>query len=363
MPNIIDYLDWRGDLSLEAFPLNEVDSVLLSRLSYIPFDEVVPQSFLKSTDLKSASEALLNNSDVIKNICRVSDLLLLKKMSQSMRFSNISLCGYINQWDKATEKQFSSVAIKILPNTYFISYRGTDNTLVGWKEDFNMSFICPVPSQKAAVSYIEAARRCLKGDMIIGGHSKGGNLAVYASAFCSADVQEHIKAVYNFDGPGFDSEILEREDYKKICNRVMTFIPQSSVVGMLLEHEEKYTVIKSIEKNGLMQHNIYSWEVLRDHFEHLDSVTDSSKFIDHTLKDWIKKMTPKQRELFVDTVYALIVQTGAHTLKELSNNKMESAKTILSSFKDLEAEDREIILKSMGLLLKSVRSSLLQGFD
>lgn len=358
MSNIIDYLDWRGDLSLKMRDFNEVDAVILSRLSYIPFDNIVPKSFLTGVSIKSAAKDLLNDPGAIEKVYKISDLLMLKKISESPRFSRLSLCGYINQWDASSEKQFSALTVKISEDLYFISYRGTDNTLVGWKEDFNMSFICPVPAQQSAVAYIEAAARCLKGNLIPGGHSKGGNLAAYSAAFCNRDVQNRIEKVYNFDGPGFDEKVLESEGYREICGKIITFIPQSSIVGMLLEHEEKYTILKSVERNGLMQHDVYSWVVSRDRFERLKDVTDSSRFLDHTLKDWVKNMTPAQREAFVDTAYALISQTGAHTLRELNSNVAENARIVLSSLKGLDDDSREILFKSIGLFFKSLRSNL-----
>lgn len=362
MTNIIDYLNWRGDLSLKMRPFNEVDAVILSRLSYIPFDNIVPKSFLTGVSIKSAAGDLLRDPAAIEKVYRNSDLLMLKKISESPRFSRLSLCGYINQWDEASEKQFSALTVKISEDTWFISYRGTDNTLVGWKEDFNMSFICPVPAQESSVAYIEAAARCLKGSIITGGHSKGGNLAAYSAAFCSSGLQSRIKKVYNFDGPGFDQKVLESQGYRAICDRISTFIPQSSVVGMLLEHEEKYTILKSVEKNGLMQHNVYSWVVSRDRFERLEDVTDSSKLLDHTLKDWVKNMTPAQREAFVDTAYALISQTGAHTIRELNSNVAENTRIILASIKGLDDESREILFKSIKLFFKSLRTNL-QGLS
>ena len=358
MYTVFDYLDWRGYLSLDASPLCEVDSVILSRLSYIPFDGIVPETFLSGITLKDAAEKFLSMPEPSKMVYMEEDLTLLIKMAASRRFGHMALCGYINQFDPATEKQFCTLAIRLDGKNTFISFRGTDNTLVGWKEDFNMSFMCPVPSQESAVEYLEEAMHRLRGSFIVAGHSKGGNLAVYSSAFCKEPLQQRISKVYNFDGPGFEHRILNEPGYKRICGRVTTFIPQSSIVGMMLEHEEEYITIKSAEKISPLQHDVYSWLLMRTEFLRLETITSDARFIDHTLKDMVKNLTPQQREKFIDSVYQVFASTGAHTLKDINENVFESGKAIIGSLMGMDEETREILSHTIRVFLQSAKKSM-----
>ena len=357
MKNILSYMEWRGDLSLKSFPLNEVDIAVLSRLAYIDFNGIVSSSFEEKISAGDAADRFLSLPDAVNRIYRGSDLAMLKKISSSPRFSNLLLCGYISQWDENAEKQFAAISITVDSHTVCISYRGTDNTLLGWKEDFNMGFSCPVPSQTAAVDYLSRASSVLRGRIIVTGHSKGGNLAMYASAFCRPGIQRRIVKVYNFDGPGFEESIINSEGYRNVKNKIMAFIPQSSVVGMLLFHGEEFKVIRSLEKPGLPQHNLYSWEVIRDSFNELEEVTMHSKFVDETLKSWVGSMEPSQREAFVNIMYELICDTGARTLDDLGNRRPEKLISFLSSLKELDEESKNIISDSITLLMESARKA------
>lgn len=358
MSNILDYLDWRGDLTFEASPFCEVDSVILARLSYIAFDNIVPNDFFSSISIKEAADKYLSTPDAAAKVYISQDIDLLIKLAKSQRFKDLKLCGYVNQIDLETQKQFSVLTINLRDDWHFTSFRGTDNTLVGWKEDFNMSFMSPVPSQESAVIYLESAIEALKGRFIVAGHSKGGNLAIYASAFCLENLQASIEAAYNFDGPGFDKKIIDTQGYQRIKERTTTFIPQSSIVGMLLEHEEEYITIQSSEHMGPMQHDVYSWNLIRTEFIRLSAITQSSRFIDNTLKDSLKSLTPTQREVFIDNVYALFLSTGASKLRDVKENPLDSAKAMLTSFRDMDAETKEMMAKTIKVFFRSAKDTL-----
>mgnify|MGYP000350390196 FL=1 len=220
-------------------------------------------------------------------------------------------------------------------------------------------FVCPVPGQKLAVDYLQRAARRLPGRLTVCGHSKGGNFAVYAAAFCGEEIQDRIEAVYNYDGPGFDSKVLSEPGYQRICQKIQTFVPQSSVVGMLLGHEEKYIIVHS-EQTFLQQHDTYSWEVRQKHFHYLDTVDSSSRFVDYTLKAWLAQMTPAQREQFVDAIYEVMRQTNAHTLHQMNENWLASAASILKSAKNMDEETRQAVTHAAGLRLSSAKDGLLR---
>lgn len=357
MANIFDYLKWRGDLTISQAQFNNVDALILSRLSYFPFEGVVIADPLDKVAIGRAAAVFLTLEKPEGEVNMPQDIELLKVLAKSKRFKDMYLSGYINEIDNETQKQFAAIIIDTLDNSHFISYRGTDNTIVGWKEDFNMSFMAPVPAQMHAVRYMEEAAKIIPGHIRAGGHSKGGNLAVYAASFCSAPVQERIVRVYNNDGPGFNASTISEEGYAAVRGRLQTFVPQSSVVGMLLEHEEEYMIIHSTQI-GLLQHNIYSWEVTRDDFIYLEKVSNGSRFIDGTLKDWMSGMEPEQREQFIDAMFSIFRDTDAQTLKELTSNWYKNAQHVLRSLSNMDESIKQVVSKTLHSLIKSAKENL-----
>lgn len=360
MANLFDYLKWRGDLPLAEIPINDIDSLIFSRLSYLPFDGIVPAQFDSEITLAAAAEEILQREDAEEQVIMKMDLPFLKEVANCQRFSKLGLCGYTNQVDPDAEKQFAALVIRMGPQSSYISYRGTDLSLAGWKEDFNMSFCTPVPAQVDAVRYLNDAARSLPGRLYVGGHSKGGNLAVYAAAFCRPEVQDRLTFIHNHDGPGFDSGVLKSGGYQRVRKKIKTFIPQSSAVGMLLQHEEDYYVIRSTQV-GLMQHDLFSWEVQRDQFIYLDEVTEHSRFLDHTLKTWLAQLSPEQREQFVDTLFSILEETNASTLKELTLNWHKNARIVLKSLQEMDDDMRRNLSQAIGLLFEAAKHTARQN--
>lgn len=357
MANIHDYLHWRGDLPIEQFPFNEVDALILAKLSYIPFEKISLYSESKPISIRAAALSLLALPDLEQCVHFKDDIDLLRELSGSLRFCCMQLTNYVNQIEEENQTQFSAITVWVTDQFNYIAFRGTDATLVGWKENFNMGFIFPVPAQKSALRYLENAAATIDGGLIVGGHSKGGNLAMYAAALCNEKMQDRITAVYNFDGPGFNERVLATPEYQRICSKMTTFVPQDSIVGLLLEHEEQYIIVKSMGKS-VMQHDMSSWEVERDHLFYLDRVTNSSRFIDRTLKGWIADMEISQREKFVDALYSILTKTQAHTLQELDDRWFECTMVILSTLSSLDEETRKLITETLSLLMKNAKRTL-----
>lgn len=351
---IYDYLNWRGDLSFENVPPCEVDNLIFSMISYVDFsgvvDPEVPEGEKKPIALLTATKRYLKlQSGVIRNIGLIIPkeiFTLLVRASKSPRFGLCRPICYVNRICDEEQKQFCAVSFLLPGGDTFVSFRGTDDTLVGWKENFNMSFMHPVPAQREAVEYLEYVAAHTEGRLYVGGHSKGGNLAVYASVKASESVRERIVAVYNNDGPGFDGEFIHGEDYLQMSERIRTLVPQSSVVGMLLEHEERYTVVKS-NTTGLLQHNGLTWAVMGGSFIKLDSVDEESKLIDRSLKLWLEEMSREERERFVDELYEAMLSTNAKTLTELNADKRK----LIKAWNSIDNEARSQLLRCINLIL------------
>ncbi len=313
MANVFDYLKWRGDLTFSQDPPNAVDALIFSGLAYIRFCSGLDES---PVSLKAASEAFFAQEDYASG-CRVQkDIDLLRAAVETRRFGELSICMYRDLLIPEQETQFAAVTFLLDDGTMFLAFRGTDNSLVGWKEDFNMTFQQTIPAQRLALQYTrEVALKILR-PMRLGGHSKGGNLAVFAAARSSPSFQQQILEVYNHDGPGFTQYLMGDPGYKAMVPKIRTCVPQSSVIGMLLEHEEPYTVIRS-KSIGLLQHDLYTWDVLGKEFIPVEEITENSQFLDATIKTWFADMTNQERSQLVDVLFALLGSGGAENVYDL----------------------------------------------
>ena len=352
MPTVFDYLDWRGDITFSETDINEVDSLILSVISYVDFDSIVPSEHTsEGITLMSTARKYLRarkgEPAYIGAIVPPATLTLLAKAAKTKRFANIRLKGYINNVDRESQKQISALTYVLGNGSLFVAYRGTDDSLIGWKENFNMSFMSPVPSQTEAVEYLNAAAEATDGRIYLGGHSKGGNLAVFATVKCAPEVKERIVTAYNNDGPGFNTDFIAGTDYQNIKGKIRTLVPQSSIVGMLLEHEETYEVIKS-SQNGILQHDPFSWELLGSKFIYLDEISDESRNINQTMKNWLNDMDMSQREEFVDAIYNTLSSTNATTLTDISADKIK----LLRAWNNLSEENKNIIMRSIKTIFK-----------
>lgn len=346
MSNILDYLDWR-DITFKQDKFNEVDNLILSRIAYFPLDNIVPEN--EKITLKYAYENL-ENKEKPEIYLQREDKDLFFKLAKSKRFGRILLSDYINIISQEEEKQFSVLTIELPDGTMYISYRGTDNTIVGWKEDLNMSFQDLVPSQIEAVNYLEKIAKKTRKQIRIGGHSKGGNLAVYAAAFCNINTKRRILEVYNNDGPGFQNNVIKSKEYKEITSRIHTYLPQTSIIGRLLTQKGKNTIIKSTQ-TGIMQHDLYSWQVLGNKFVKSE-FTNASQFIDNTITEWLKEVSVQKREKTIDIIFEILNATGVKTLSEMNTKRFTNAKTILMTYKNIDSESKKIVLETLKVLLK-----------
>ena len=350
---LYDYLNWRGDISFELLPPCEVDNLIFSIIAYVDFSDIVPEELnyaKKPSVLLNATKSFLRaRSGILRDLGLMiprETVTLLVRAAKTARFGLCRPFCFVNRVCDEEQKQFSAISFMLPGGDTFVTFRGTDDTIIGWKENFNMTFMHPVPAQTEALLYLENIARITTGKLYVGGHSKGGNLAVYASVKACERTRERIVAVYNNDGPGFDREFIESEDYLAMSQRIHTLVPQSSVVGMLLEHEERYTVVKSTS-SGIMQHNGLTWSVMGGKFIHLDSIDDSSKLLDTSLKDWLAGLSPAEREDFVEKLYEAAISTNAKTLSELNSDKRK----LLKVWSAIDNDARSQLIKCINIVL------------
>lgn len=351
MANMMDYLDWRGDLTFAQAPFNEVDNLLLTELAYVDFTGIVPAPLYdavsqKAVFLKTASRQFWeqHTEDEILGHISMTKMaaFVMKRMAQTKRFENVCLSAYIKDIDAKQQSQFCALCITLDDGSLFVSYSGTDSTIIGWRENFNMAYLEKTPGQEKAVQYLEHAVHPVHQTVRVGGHSKGGNLAVYAAVCCSPKVREKIKQVYSNDGPGFDEDVLQLAAYGEILPRLKRVLPQKAIVGMLLNHNSEYEVVHSSESHA-KQHDMLSWEVLGDRMVYEDKLSEQSIAIDEILKTWIAAMDLPKRRHFIETVFSILEHAGVETVDDFYHLKRKQVSDILRSQRELSEEDKEIL--------------------
>ena len=342
--NYLTYLKWRGDLLVDEYPFNDTDNLILSELPYFDFNNIVSvgnqeisikhaYNQLKMIHTKGKTAGLFSSS-----------ITTLEMIANSKRFGNMQLSHFLDIFDEK-KIQFSALKIKINEQTNYISFKGTDDTLIGWKEDFSISFEI-VPSQKESVNYLNNVIDVNKNN-IVGGHSKGGNLAVYGSMMCEDIYKDSILKIYSNDGPGLCEELIDINKYNLIKHKIVKIVPEYSIVGLLFEDIENVIVVKS-SASGILQHDIATWQVNVHELEH-GVVTDQAVICKSILDEWMNEVELQNRKVFVDDFFKALSVNGAKTLTDLTYQRKSSFQDILSSMAFSHKKSKLVLLS----LLKS----------
>ncbi|MDE7222388.1 MAG: DUF2974 domain-containing protein [Acetatifactor sp.] len=336
---IIDYLKEYADVSLSDEPMNDVDSLVLCQFSYLKFDGLVPLVTEKGRSV--SLQQLYEHPDYEKlygdERYEKENRALFEAMRKCVRFRNLHLNCYVNiiETQADFETQFSAVTFLLEDGSMYVAYRGTDETIVGWKEDFNMAFLSPVPGQEFAVKYLHMVTERLPRNFYIGGHSKGGNLAVYAAMNCTPEVQNRIIKIYSMDGPGFRPEVLEKLDFGRIEDRTCKILPHSSLVGMLFEKDIRYQVVES-RTFGLAQHNPFTWLVKDGQFVTVSDIYETRRFVDDTLNEWILSLDEQSLRTFVDTLFQILSASESDNLIDFTADIKRSLSGMLGAMKGVD---------------------------
>lgn len=352
--NAYDYLRWRGDIPFSQWPFNEIDALICSQICYLRWDRVL--SYARKIRLKDAVAQYREKRDE-ELVRQAGDMnprreKLVYLAAETARYSNARLMYYHREFSPESEKQFQALTIFLPDGTYYVSYEGTDATIVGWKEDFNMTFLCPIPSQLSAAVYLKKVMQDTRfGHFRIGGHSKGGNLAIYAAA--RSESQKRIRQIYNFDGPGFPQEFLQEEGYQQIRDRITTLIPSGSIIGRLLNNDSDTRIVKSEASRLIWQHDVTSWQVDFDHFVLTDRNTADSVFIEQTMNRWNREVSRQDKMVFLDTIYETIASFNITTAVQLRENRQQVLMKLLSSLPNYDEATRGVILEVVSILFKS----------
>lgn len=348
---IFDYLDQVAYDSIYDIPFNELDMLMLTEITYLPFDQIVSDQISPDCTCRLFEAAEKMPQDLSMLVTK-NRLKLLEKIASSTRFKNIKLMGYVNDIDPDVQKQFAAMIFKIKPETYVLTFRGTDDSIIGWKEDFHMTYMDQVPAQKTAVNYLRKAMDALPGQFILTGHSKGGNLASYAASQIEPEYQERIQSIYSYDAPGLNHSVITSQGYQTISEKIKRYIPQGSIVGMMLETPKQAQIVKSTAIGGLAQHDTFSWQISDQTFVLLDNLNPDSLQVDKTLKNWVDSVSDEELKDFFDLFFGLILDAGISSINDLT--KLENFNKILAVFENANAltdEERDMLTRLAKLLV------------
>lgn len=341
MGNIMDYISWRGDLTFAQSPFNEVDNLILACFSYVNLDRIPAVTRQKGIELKKLVKEFkklhtIKELEADKSFIRLAPFMMFE-MAESVRFGNCVIRNYVNEIVTEAEQQFSAVEIVLDDGTSYISFRGTDDTIIGWKEDFNLS-TGVVPAQERAVEYMERISDKASGMLRVGGHSKGGNLAIYGSVMCKS-VHDKILEIYSNDGPGFSKEFQDSPETAEMMPKIIRIIPEYSIIGTLLEHEKQPIIVASTSR-GLLQHDGFSWEVQGPGLVRRDSLNKTALRFIEILHKWIDGMDTEQKRLLIEDLFATLQASGCENLSEVQSGGIKSLAAMVKRLDKFAPESR-----------------------
>ncbi|MBQ6655223.1 MAG: DUF2974 domain-containing protein [Erysipelotrichaceae bacterium] len=357
--NALDYIVNNGIYTFEQKPFNEVDNTLMCQLSYIEWQDIVGEKPLR---LQEAAEKYFMRGEeggVAKVGDSASDRLALSLMANNRRYRDLLVMDYVNDDDWTDEKQFGAITVQLGKNLYYIAFEGTDNMLFSWKEDFNMAYMTPVPSQKQALEYVSRQLKKRKGNFLLGGHSKGGNLAVYAAVELSS---ERIVRVYNNDGPGFSESYTAKPQYQAMLKRMITYLPSGSVIGTLMNSGIDRVIVSSEGKGPVRQHDFLSWQSEGGHFVKAENFSDFSRFINDSMNGWFRDLSFEEKIVFINTSYDAMVELGCSTIRDLEKKKADFLIRLVRKFMNYDRDTKGLMAQTLISLIKNSGMSFVNAF-
>lgn len=367
MRNIVTYMAEEQHTFAES-PFNPVDSLVFSTLAYFNYEAAPGIDLASPNGVLLHDVVMLSDWKALTSQCWMEDAkdttAFLHVLSASRRMRDVRVSFYANERADAVEKQFSAVTL-----TYpvadgmvgYLAFRGTDGSFSGWKEDFNLCFKEVIPSQCAAAAYLSGVASALSCPLMVGGHSKGGNLAEYAALVVDERAFGRLIGVFNHDGPSFLDDPSPRIDDERFCRLLHKTVPESSAFGMILERRGDYRVVQS-SAMSVFQHEPFTWQTEDDDFVYQDALNPSAVFFDETLDAWLRSKAPDERERFIDTIYDLFASTEAGTWSEFQEKLLVNTRLMLDARSKLDPETKSFIWQTLGSLGDIVKNETLKRF-
>ncbi len=358
MYGMLNYLDDYGDNTFLQAPFNHVDNLVLAEMCYLDFENILP-NLRRAPESKPLRQVAAEYATFLKDGQRKTDKLvnrfdisLIEKMAETRRFGDIAMCCYTTEVDLEIEKQFAALVYCLSDEVHYLAFRGTDNNIVGWKEDFMSSYLSSTPSQQDALNYLNTVFDKFDGRFYVGGHSKGGNLAVYASSKTTAANKARILQVYNNDGPGFSKDFIDSADYNEILPKITTILPQFSIIGQLLEQKGEPIIIDS-SGLGFAQHLPQTWRIDHNDFVRAE-MRESARLLNQAINNWMDQLSVEKRKIFVDTLFDIFGSSdGEEAIVPLSES-IKHLQKIKERYKSIDDEAKQEMESAFDLLKQEI---------
>lgn len=360
MISLFNYIEKYGDFSFTEKEFNEVDNAIFSALTYINFSDIVPS---KKNCYKSLKDAALeffvkySKKELANNIFAIKEAIkLFDKIKDFKRYKDVLLYNYVSKKDG--DKQFSAMCIKVSKNLIYVSYEGTDELISGWKEDFELAYKFPVPAHIEAINYLNKSIKLSTKKVIVGGHSKGGNLALVASMYTKFWIRNKIVKIYSNDGPGLLQEELKSKKLQKVIHKYVHIIPNYSIVGLILHHPEDYQVIQS-SKKSVLAHDLLTWQVEDDHFV-LSKLSNSSIKFKNITDKWLQEYTKEAKQNFIKELFDIFKRENVTSLLDIKSQKLFGIINLIKESKKLDSESKKMFKDLLTLIIEDYSSSTKQ---
>ncbi|MDO5335272.1 MAG: DUF2974 domain-containing protein [Coriobacteriia bacterium] len=362
-----DYLRFQ-QASFEEIPFNPVDSLILSSLVYLDYELVDFAPVHRADPIPIIDVLRFCDFDELiarcwmKNCDDISEFF--NAFARNRRFAKLCVCLYANEQSENIDKQFSAITFVAPGMGTYVAFSGTDGSVVGWKEDFALSYKDVIPSQRSAQAYLSGVASCFtEGVLLVGGHSKGGNLAEFAAATIHKDVYERVGAIFNHDGPNFLNPPSPRYLSTEYQGKRHKYVPESSIFGMILEDS---THLRYVASNAVsfFQHRPVTWLVKDDDFQYCDDQSQSAQFFDEALDAWLRSCTTEQRDAFLGAIFELVEETDCHTFAEFQRKLPQNLAKVLRGTRNLDKQTRDALTQTfshLGRVLKMMTAERLQG--
>ncbi|MGN1349105.1 MAG: Mbeg1-like protein [Acutalibacteraceae bacterium] len=353
MANANKFIQEYGDISFTEKPFCDADNVALCRMFYMPLEKVAPNNF---TDEPMAFDEVCNrmyayngNKNVAPGLVLTKGIsVMMMKMAKCRRYAEMKVVACTETFREKPAVQFGAVTLLLPDGTVVVLFRGTDDTLIGWKEDFDIYSKKGVPSHKLAVDYLNTVGKMFDGDIIVCGHSKGGNVALYGALYCDESVRERIEYLYNNDGPGFYSfDYINSDAYKELLPRYKHFVPDNSFVGMLLAHDDDYVPVKSSRFLGPLQHDLVTWQIKDDTVIKKDDLRFLAKVSDIAFFDLVFNTSDEQLNALDRVLEACIEAMNVRGLLDFAKSAVSSAKSAKNTFLGMDEETKEALKSAL----------------
>ena len=363
MSGIVEYSLVNAHKDFSVLPFSKVDGLIFAQLAYLEYDNFVPDKQLFARGITFSKISEREDFDSLFPLERTArkNLMLFNSLAYGKRYKKVKIKYHENVFDPEKAVQFSATTFLLPDGNACVAFRGTYSTITGWRENFDMLYNDTVPAQLLSVQYLDKVASKIKGKITVVGHSKGGNLAIYSSVMCLPKTKEKIVEVQSFDSPGLTEDFVASQEYLNMEEKILKFVPEESMIGMLLSNTDSYRIVKS-EGEGILQHDPFLWIVENDDFVTGEKIHTSARLVTNTFKEWMKNYTLEQRELFVDGIFDIIEATnkqGAESFIEWSEYLWENTSVFFDTIKDLDPELRSFLLKFLGNIFPSAKDTLL----